>query len=269
MAEPIARAGEEAESEIMVPVALCRHFSRVIQTRLKVSQWYRARVNGDTKSDLRHEYFIKVLEDIFASLKPFLGSGGPEPARNNASATTISDLLSRNRSAGLTVDELVALTDEEDITEDTLPKVSDVTFEESEEDKEDDFWIAVALMLQEQQDMREVVRENWQKYKSGKVDLVVAAMTTDTAIKLAQNAEAKFDFDLLITRPKKYAVAQYPVWTLPAVLSYADHEYMHQWPLAEIAKPSTRLGVTAVAQSEAHFDFWPVFAGLSSTSTST
>ena len=37
---------------------------------------------------------------------------------------------------------------------------------------------------------------------------------------------------------------------------------MHKWSLAEIAKPSTRLGVTADAQSEAHFDFWPVFAGL-------
>jgi len=43
--------------------------------------------------------------------------------------------------------------------------------------------------------MREVVRDNWQKFKNGKVDLIVAAMTTDTAIKLAQNAEAKFDLD--------------------------------------------------------------------------
>lgn len=37
---------------------------------------------------------------------------------------------------------------------------------------------------------------------------------------------------------------------------------MHKWSLAEIAKPSIRLGVTADAQSEAHFDFWPVIAGL-------
>jgi hypothetical protein len=85
----------------------------------------------------------------------------------------------------LTVDELAAVADEEDIAEDTLSEFSSVKFEEVEEDKEDDFWVAVALMLQEQQDMREVVRENWQKYRSGEVDLVVAAMTTDTAIKLA------------------------------------------------------------------------------------
>ncbi|KAL1801524.1 hypothetical protein ACET3X_001866 [Alternaria dauci] len=244
----------------MVPVALCRHFSRAIQTRRKVSQWYKARVNRDEKGDLRHEYFIKVLEDTFASLKPFLGTGGPEPAQNNASATTSSGLASHNRFAELTVDELAALADEEDIAGDTLPKVSSVVLGEAEEDKEDDFWIAVALMLQEQQDMREVVRENWQKYKSGEVDLAVAAMNTDTAIKLAQNGEAKFD--LLVPRPQKYPVSEYPVWTLPAVLFYNNLEDMHQWPLAEIAKPSTRLGVTADAQSEAHFDFWPVFAGL-------
>ena len=54
--------------------------------------------------------------------------------------------------------------------------------------------------------MREVVRDNWQKFKNGKVDLIVAAMTTDTAIKLAQNAEAKFD--LLVTRPNKYPVTE-------------------------------------------------------------
>jgi hypothetical protein len=260
MAEAIAKAGEEAGSGIMVPVALCRHFSRAIQTRRKVSQWYKAKVNGDKNSDLRHEYFIKVLEDTFASLKPFLGSGGPEVARSNASATIVPDLSSRNRFAGLTVDELAALADEEDLTEDALPEVSDVAFEEAEEDREDDFWVAVALMLQEQQDMREVVRENWQKYRSGKVDLVVAAVTTDTAIKLAQNAEAKFD--LLVTRPTKYPVWEYPVWTLPAVLFYNNQEDMHKWPLAEIVKPSPRLGLTAGARGEAHFDFWPVFAGL-------
>jgi hypothetical protein len=244
----------------MVPVALCRHFSRAIQTRRKVSQWYKAKVNGDTKSDLRHEYFIKVLEDTFASLKPFLGIGGPEPARNNASATTTSGLSSRNRFAGLTVDELAAVADEEDINEDTLSEFSGVMLEEVEEDKEDDFWVAVALMLQEQQDTREVVRENWQKYKSGRVDLVAAAMTTDIAIKLAQGTEAKFD--LLVTQPKKYSQTEYPVWTLPAVLFCNNHEDMHRWPLKEIAKPSAKLGITADAQSEAHFDFWPVFAGL-------
>ncbi|RYO72026.1 hypothetical protein AA0113_g1766 [Alternaria arborescens] len=260
MAEAITKAGEQAESEIMVPVALCRHFSRAIQTRRKVSQWYKAKVNGDTKSDLRHEYFIKVLEDTFASLNPFLGTGGPEPARNNASATTTSGLSSRNRFTGLTVGELAAVADEEDINEDTLSEFSGVMLEEVEEDKEDDFWVAIALMLQEQQDMREVVRENWQKYKSGKVDLVVAAMTTDTATKLAQGTEAKFD--LLVTRPKKYSQTKYPVWTLPAVLFYNNHEDMHRWPLKEIAKPSAKLGITADAQSEAHFDFWPVFAGL-------
>ncbi|CAN9083708.1 unnamed protein product [Alternaria alternata] len=139
MAEAIAKAGEQAESEIMVPVALCRHFSRAIQTRRRVSQWYKARVNGDTKSDLRHEYFIKVLEDTFASLKPFLGTGGPEPAQNHVSGTTTSGLSSRNRLAGLTVDELAAVADEEDIAEDTLSEFSGVKFEEVEEDKEDDF----------------------------------------------------------------------------------------------------------------------------------
>ncbi|CAN9102049.1 unnamed protein product [Alternaria alternata] len=111
MAEAIAKAGEQAESEIM---------------------WYKARVNGDTKSDLRHEYFIKVLEDTFASLKPFLGTGGLEPARNNVSDTTTSGLSSRNRFAGLTVDELAAVADEEDIAEDTLSEFSSVKFEEVE-----------------------------------------------------------------------------------------------------------------------------------------
>ncbi|KAI4945076.1 hypothetical protein J4E91_008053 [Alternaria rosae] len=86
-----------------------------MKTRRKVSQWYKAKVNPDTNSDLRHEYFIKVLEDAFASLEPFLGLGGPKVARNNGSTTTVSDLSSRNRFAGLTVDKLVALANEENV----------------------------------------------------------------------------------------------------------------------------------------------------------
>jgi hypothetical protein len=39
----------------------------------------------------------------------------------------------------LTVDELAAVADEEDIAEDTLSEFSGVKFEEVEEDKEDDF----------------------------------------------------------------------------------------------------------------------------------
>jgi hypothetical protein len=37
---------------------------------------------------------------------------------------------------------------------------------------------------------------------------------------------------------------------------------MHQRPLVETAMPSAKLGITALPQYEAHFDFWPVYAGL-------
>jgi len=74
MAKAIAEAGSVAESEIMVPVSLCKYFNRVIQTRRKVSRWYQSRFTRDKASDSRHEYFIEILEETFTALKPFLGS---------------------------------------------------------------------------------------------------------------------------------------------------------------------------------------------------
>ncbi|PVI05794.1 hypothetical protein DM02DRAFT_71331 [Periconia macrospinosa] len=260
MANAIAAVGSEVDSEIMVPVAMCKYFNCAIQTRRQVSKWFKAKFDGDRASDARHEYFIHVLEDTFATLRPFLRTSGPKAARKDAPSATQNGVTTHNRFAGLTVEEAAALADEEDFSEENLPKVFEVELQQDEDDGDEEFWIALSLLLQEQQDMREIVRKSWSNYKDGTVDLIVAAMVTDTAIKLAQKSEA--EFELLVTRPKQWPVAKYPVGTLPAVLFYNNHDTFHQWPLEEIAKPSNRLGITAVGQTEAHFDFWPVYAGL-------
>ncbi|KAF2437331.1 hypothetical protein P171DRAFT_400010, partial [Karstenula rhodostoma CBS 690.94] len=222
MATAIAEAGSEAGSEIMVPIA-----------------------DGDRKSDLRHEYFIKILEDTFAKLRPFLSIGVPQAAHNGAQDTPASGLASQNRFASLTVEEAAALIDEEALPEEDLAGAPTAELQQDQEDNEEDFWLALSLLLQEHEDMRKTVLETWNKYKDGKVDLIVAAMATDTAIKLAQKAEAQFE--LLVTRPTSYPANEYPVWSLPAVL---------------IAKPSNIIGATAITQVEAHFDVWPIYAGL-------
>lgn len=170
-------------------------------------------------------------------------------------------MSSKNRFEGLNVEEAAALADEEDPADELLPEVSKVEFEE-EGDSEDEFWVAVSLLLQEQLDMEEIVREHWQKYNASQVDLMVAAMVTDTALKLAQNAEAQFDF--VIQRPAKYPASQFPLGSLPAVLYYNNNEEMHKWPVTEIANPSQILGKTVDTRngSGANYDFWPVYAGL-------
>ncbi|KAF2645390.1 hypothetical protein P280DRAFT_441828 [Massarina eburnea CBS 473.64] len=240
MAKAIADARADLGSEVLVPIALTKR-------------------DGDEKSDLRHEYFIGILENTFQTLRPFIH--GPEAARaNTTQEASESGLTSKNRFAELTVEETVAIADSEDVDEESLPEVPNVMFEQDEEDEEEEFWCAVSLLLQEQEDMRDVVRDSWEEYKNGNIDLIVAAMVTDTAIKLAQKAEAQLD--LTVSRPTKYPASQFPVWTLPAVLFYNNHETMHTWPVADIAKPSNTLGATTDAQFATNFDFWPVYAGL-------
>jgi hypothetical protein len=54
------------------------------------------------------------------------------------------------------------------------------------------------------------------------MDLVVAAMISDTAIRHVQKAEA--EFHLVVKRPKKYPANTHPVWTLLDVLDKPDQE---------------------------------------------
>ncbi|KAF2123222.1 hypothetical protein BDV96DRAFT_593660 [Lophiotrema nucula] len=208
---PMAQAIATAEEQVMVPVALTKLFNRAIRTRRKVANWFKLKDDADQESNSRHHYFITVLEDAFKVLRPFT-SRGPQPARSGAQADASASIPFENRFANLTVEEAAEFADEFESSEAGLPEVAKVVLEQDETDLEEELRLAISLLLQELGNMGTVVRGNWQKYRNGDIDLIVAAMVTDTAIQLAQKAEA--EFDLVVPRSTKYPSLTFPVGKL-------------------------------------------------------
>ncbi|KAF2868870.1 hypothetical protein BDV95DRAFT_596572 [Massariosphaeria phaeospora] len=197
---PMTEKIVQNKSSTFVPVALSRVFNRVIQIRRKVSEQFKLMANSDEDSNKQHRYFIGILQESFRILRSSISSG-PDVAHSESQDTehAAEPLALRNRFANLTIEEIADIAEHEEAEESSLPAVAEVVFQQDESEKEEEFWFAFGVFLQELQSLRDIASETWLKYKQGEVDLVVAAMVTDTAIKLAQRAEA--EFDTVVERP--------------------------------------------------------------------
>lgn len=115
------------------------------------------------------------------------------------------------------MDDIAEIAEEEGLSEEDLPVVIKVVLEQDESELEEELKFAVALLLQELQGLYDAACALWKKYNADEFDLIVASMIIDTAISLAQKAEA--DFDLSVTRLKRYRADTHPVWILLYVLA--------------------------------------------------
>ncbi|KAF1847641.1 uncharacterized protein K460DRAFT_281363 [Cucurbitaria berberidis CBS 394.84] len=224
---PMAEAIANNEANVLVPV----------------TNWFKSKTLDDNNdSNERHHYFITVLEDAFRLLRPFI-SLGPEAHRPGKPGATSDALPLQNRFANLTVEDVAEIAEKEGAEESKLPDVSNVVFEQDEAEMEEELKFAVGLLLQELQTMRDAACAQWEKYKNDEVDLIVAAMTTDMAIKLAQRAEA--EFDLVVKRPKSYPTDSFPAWKL----------------LDALVKPSES-EASQSSDDQGPSTFWPTYSGL-------
>ncbi|EFQ94903.1 hypothetical protein PTT_07275 [Pyrenophora teres f. teres 0-1] len=207
---PIAEAIADNKEKILVPVALSRFLNRTIQTRKKVTHWFKKKAFEDGHdSNEWYYYFITLLEKAFRMLKPFISSG-PEAYHppSGGPASDASGPTFENRIVNLTVEDIADIAEKEGAGEAKLPDFGDKTQEELK--------FAVTLFIQKLQNVIDVTCAQWVKYKYEKVDLIVPAMTTDLAIKLVQRGET--EFDLVVKRPKNYPINNFPLWRLPNAL---------------------------------------------------
>ncbi|KAF1917496.1 hypothetical protein BDU57DRAFT_528111 [Ampelomyces quisqualis] len=78
--------------------------------------------------------------------------------------------------------------------------------------------LAISILLQEIQAMRHGACQLRRNYQEDKVALIVAAMTTDMAIRLPVVQKTEVEFDLVFQRPNKYPLEIHPVWKLLDIL---------------------------------------------------
>lgn len=90
-----------------------------------------------------------------------------------------------------------------------------------EDGLEEEFMFMIYTFVEELQRVREHLNSVWQQYHAGAVDLIVAALMTNTAIDMVR--QAGYSFEANLKRPMKYPAQTLPLGALPALL-YRKHQ---------------------------------------------
>lgn len=250
MAEAITK------SEVTIHTAVRNAFRSAIVARRRCTEWYKENAHGDEadQSTDRHVYFTNILQTTWGILitchlrvKRGKENNLPASVRLNESDFTATS----NRFNMLQLDDDLDFSD--DNTEDATVTFSKPTKKKQgrkkgakkakkhtthftslsatiipdEEQIEDEFWFAIYSFLMEMHKVLAIVRQYWQDFKDGEIDLVMASMGTRMAIDLIRRSEV--ELDVHITRPKRFPETKFPVSKLPALFMGNEHAQTGQY----------------------------------------
>ncbi|KAI8904491.1 hypothetical protein DFJ77DRAFT_480405 [Powellomyces hirtus] len=194
MAKHIATAGAA------VPGTVLAFARRAIQVRKSCAEWFRRLPGGGMgkqRKDDGHWHFIAILEDVVALLNPW-EKGQPTTApdqKSESKAETENVTLDlQNQFALLKVDEFDDLPDVGEKESETLmyaPEGSglDATYEVAMENDESEVIFMLYCLFKDLNNIRLFLQETWSEYREGKIDLITASVTTNTAIDLVRDMQ--------------------------------------------------------------------------------
>ncbi|KAI1126901.1 hypothetical protein F5Y10DRAFT_293264 [Nemania abortiva] len=258
---------------VKIPTALDNLFRRAIEARQLFSDWYSQHAQDEHRSNQRHSYFTNILTNTWEILRPFeqvrtsRASGHRHRHRHRPQTGQPDEPSVRlaNRFSGLHVEtsseqdtapETAAQPDESDYV---LENVVPVAIIKSEEDIEDDFFLAIHSFLLDLHELRDSLRYGyWPAYcEQGGNELILTALVANTAIQLVRRAEQQLD--LLIERPKKYP---FPVHNFPAIMMHATHKGLSNKSIKEFVKPSNECHFSTCEHAD--LLFWDIYQALQS-----
>jgi hypothetical protein len=161
-----------------VPVEVIRILKRCITLRLKASRQFVATSDPSNES---HRFFIDILIKVRGVLDTV------DPRVDPKDPVRISNQFSE-----LTVDDLEEEENAEDLPDIQLPGVASSTSRSTFEPEMSlaEAINAVLIFLGDMENTRLYIMDLWRDYKLGTVDLVTAAVTTNTALKLLERPHA-------------------------------------------------------------------------------
>jgi hypothetical protein len=177
------------EQGVSIPVEVSRLLKRCVSLRLKASRQFAA---ASDPNDDSHRYFIDVLVKIRDLFEEFITKSTPSATFDaSAKATGVPENLS-NKFAALDVDDFED--DAEDVPDIQLPGVasSPETTSFEPEMSLGEAVNAVVIFLEDMERTREYIVALWRDYKLEKVDLITAAVTTNTALELMKKPHDDF-----------------------------------------------------------------------------
>lgn len=189
-------------SALTVPRSVLTIAKRAIKLRKAVTTWFLGQ--GDSANNRRHAHFITVLEQICDDLewkinqpsKPDAKQPSPTPEAEGEDA---NDDRFLNKFAVLTVEEPqeTAQTKPTPVESKKIVKVNVV--EEEGDDATDSslgqLFFKTLCMLQDLNNMRTFISITWSEYCDKKIDLMNAAVVTDSALQLARDLIQEVEAD--------------------------------------------------------------------------
>ncbi|KAJ5627253.1 hypothetical protein N7528_004680 [Penicillium herquei] len=184
-----------AESSLTVPGAIIDTAKRAIRLRKEVTSWFLAK--GDTQDNERHTHFVSALERVCETLES-KASKSPKPDTKQPSQRSDSkdenedlDPFS-NRFAVLNVEEPkeTHTSEQKHTATSESQKIIEIDLVENDMDEaeyyEDFVFFKALFLFQDLQNMREFISNTWSEYRDKKIDLMNAALLTDSVCNLAK-----------------------------------------------------------------------------------
>jgi hypothetical protein len=191
LAQHIAKS---TKPRIKVPDYFVRDLQQAIKMRKSHQAWY-VRFSNETNSaaaDQGHTHFIQTLEAVRELLRPNMPEGFPsKPAQNeiDTKECQLSNIFEH-----LTVEEPSETGNSTTDTrrEEAVENIS-VTVSDAVDDEKQEAFIASVYLSRDSHGFLEDLREVWTSYQQGRIDLVAAAITTNTAIEFCRKLQEEFE----------------------------------------------------------------------------
>ena len=208
---------------LQIPPSFATVLDRVITVRKRHSLWFSG-AKADTKRDLNHEdgheYFIGVLENVREVLSPYFERVYDSASPKDGPPSVDEELPISNLFANLEVydvdetDELINRNIPETIANqkgDSQDGMQPIEYRIADSEWEDAVF-AAHLVFKELSKLQEYIHEIWYDYGHEKIDLIAAAITTNSALELASRLGEDFAADFPNTPIEQVMMAFYCGW---------------------------------------------------------
>ncbi|CDM34525.1 hypothetical protein DTO006G1_533 [Penicillium roqueforti] len=182
-----------AKSALTVPTQVLIIVKRAIKLRKHVTSWFLGQ--GDSDNNKRHTHFISALEKVCETLEWKMNnssnpdSNQPPPTSESGGGDADLDMF-LNKFAVLTVEEPQE-TQEGQQKSPESKQVVKVEIVENDEDEDTSYFRLIFFktycMFQDLNNMRAFISHTWSEYRDNKIDLMNAAIVTDSALQLARD----------------------------------------------------------------------------------
>ncbi|GKZ73355.1 hypothetical protein AnigIFM60653_001992 [Aspergillus niger] len=215
-----------AGSSLNVPRSVLTIAKRAIKLRKTVTSWFLGR--GDIANNKRHAHFITALEQICENLewkttvpsKPDAKQPQSAPEAHDDDADADRFL---NKFAVLTVEEPEDIPETKSAPAESKKskKIVKVTVVEDDNEAADSYlghlFFKTLCLLQDLENMRKFISITWSECRDRKIDLMNAAVVTDSALQLAQDMVKEVEADWLATRTSQKDDIQNLVYNLAVI----------------------------------------------------